>query len=113
METAGDEVDSWVYRGRSCDDLVDARMRAAHHDHYAVGRVDRERQLAQLQRPRFVRDQRDQMDAGGDLRGLVDQLEVDAGPGGSKPHHCRWRAVVIALLRGQRGIFAIEGAWQV
>lgn len=24
-------------------------LRAAHHDHYAVGRVDRERQLAQLQ----------------------------------------------------------------
>src|SRR5437879_8075226 len=56
METAGDEVESWVDRGRGCDDLVDARMRAAYNDHYAVGRVDRERQLSQRQRTRFVRD---------------------------------------------------------
>src|SRR5205085_11131240 len=100
METAGDAVDWWIDRRRGCDDVVDARMRAAHYDRYAVGRVNGERQLAQLERTRFVRDQRDQMNAGGNLRGLVDQLEVGAGPRGSETHHCRRRAVVVALLRG-------------
>ncbi len=43
VEPADDEVDSWVDRGRGCDDLVDARMRAAHHDNHAVGRVNGQR----------------------------------------------------------------------
>src|SRR2546428_3649188 len=40
--------------------------------------VDGKRQLAKLERSRFVGDQGDEMDAGGDLDILVDELKVGA-----------------------------------
>src|SRR6185295_59370 len=81
MQTAGDETDARVDLRGGLDDLVDAGVRAAHHDDQSVGRVDGERQLAQLQRPRLVGDKRDEVDSGRDLGGPVDELEVRAWPG--------------------------------
>src|SRR4029077_13209616 len=54
METAGNEIDARVDLRRRLDDLVDARMRATDDDYHAVGSIERERQLAQLERSGLV-----------------------------------------------------------
>ena len=113
MEPAGDKMDARIDLRRGFHDLIDARMRAAHHHHHALGRVDGKRQLAQFQRSGFVGDQCDQMDTGGDLGVLVDQLEVGAGPRGTEVHHFRWCAVIVSLLWRERRVLTIEGAGQV
>jgi hypothetical protein len=50
VEAARDEVDARIDRGHRLDDVVDARMRAADHEHHAVGRIEGQRKLAQLER---------------------------------------------------------------
>ena len=100
MKPAGNKMDARIDLRDGFHDLVDAGMRAAHHDHHAIGRVDGKRQLAQFQRTRLVGDQCDQMDAGGDLEVLVDKLKVGVGPGGTEPHDFRRCAIVVPLLGG-------------
>ena len=81
MESARDEVNTRIDRSRGLHNPVDARMRAANDDHDAFRRIDGQRQLAQFQRARFVRNQRDQGDVGSNLSIPVDELEVSGGPG--------------------------------
>src|SRR5438445_11342288 len=40
VEPAGDKMDARIDLRRGFHDPVDARVRAAYHDHYALGRVD-------------------------------------------------------------------------
>src|SRR6266481_8339614 len=53
------------------------------------------------------------MDARCDLRVLVDELKISARPSRAKPHDFWWCTVVVALLRWERRVFAIEAAWQI
>src|SRR2546426_10668996 len=53
------------------------------------------------------------MDAGADLDILVDELKVGARPGGAEPHDFRRPAVIVALLRRERFVLAIESAGQI
>src|SRR4051812_23301103 len=69
METAGNEIDARVDLRRRLDDFVDAWMRATDDDHRALGRIERERELAQLERSGLIGHQGDQMDSRRDLGG--------------------------------------------
>src|SRR5580658_6937630 len=64
VKAANDQVDLWVDGASRFHNLVNAGMRAAHHDDHAVGRIDGERQLTQLERSWLVGHQGDQMDVG-------------------------------------------------
>src|SRR5437667_6713506 len=53
------------------------------------------------------------MDVRRDLGVLVDELKISAGPSRAKAHDFGWSTVVVALLRWERWVLAIEGAWQI
>ena len=99
--------------GRRClNYLVDPRVRAADQQHDAVRGVDCKRQLPEFSGAGGVGHKCDQRDAGSDFSRLFDRLEVGVLPGGTECHNFRWLAVVVAHLRRQRFVLAVEARWQ-
>ena len=111
VEPAGDQVDFGIDGRRRLNDLVDPRVRAAHHKHEAVRGVDGHRQLFKFLGAGGFGHERNQRDAGSDLGRLVDKLEVGALPRGAEFHDLRRLAVVVAHLRRQGFLLAVEARW--
>ena len=95
MQRVGNLLDDWILRyhqaepasnkvnvridlGRLSNYGLNAGVRAAHHQHQAVRRVDGQRQLLQFFGSWRIGNQGDQRDAGCHFRGLVDQLNIGA-----------------------------------
>src|ERR1700726_4678977 len=113
MESANDEVNARIYDACQFDDSVDAGVRTADDNDQPIGRVDSQRQLAQFKRAGLIGDESEQMNVGRDVRVLVHEPEISAGPGRTKPHDLRWRTAVVPLRGRESEVLAIESARQV
>jgi hypothetical protein len=67
MKAASDRVNTRIDRSCGFNDLVHTGMRTTDRDDHAVGRIDGERQLTQLQHSRLIGHPCDQMDIGSNL----------------------------------------------
>ena len=83
-------------------------MRTTDDNDQAVGRVEGQGKLAELECAGFVGGKSEQMYIRCDIRVLVHQLEIGAEPSRAKLHPLRWRTGVVALFRRERGIFPIQ-----
>ena len=112
VESADDQTDFWIDDRRRLDNLVDPRVRAADHKQDTVRGVDGKRQLFEFLRAGCVRHKRDQRNARSDFGRLVLEFKVGPLPCVAEFHHFGRIAIVVAHLRRQGFVFAVEARWQ-